>query len=327
MDHREAIPILTRSRWVPRYSGKLHQVGRVVHLKSPAPPPGLYRTGSIGTEVRLGGALSEEEKALFLKGLPSLWGHLWGWRVVTPQGVWGCGLPPADQDPIPCGPVLGRIWSSGIVLFDQVGMGDLEEASVQERIEQDLGIGDIPNVAASLRLAAGLHLMDRASRQVGIPYAPVEVWGRLAEVAHSGRVGAETVLRDLETQRVAESRRTTTPTPPGGFLSTVRSEAVGPGPTRIRDRIEQSMANSGASLHAVRQAYGQTLEVRWSLRGSGVFSTLVDSETLNIVDAGICLAGTDRRFTLDSLPSVIDEGVNRSLIVVTRHTGSEDEEY
>lgn len=48
------------------------------------------------------------------------------------------------------------------------------------------------------------------------------------------------------------------------------------------------------------------------------FITVVHPITLQVLDAGICLAGADRMVTLDSLPSVIREAIQTSRLVITR---------
>ena len=45
---------------------------------------------------------------------------------------------------------------------------------------------------------------------------------------------------------------------------------------------------------------------------------VVDAITLQVYDAGVCLAGEDRLVTLDSLPSVIREAIDTSRLVITR---------
>jgi hypothetical protein len=46
---------------------------------------------------------------------------------------------------------------------------------------------------------------------------------------------------------------------------------------------------------------------------------LLDAQTLQVLDAGICLAGEDRLVTFESLFSVIREAIETDVLVVTRH--------
>ncbi len=48
------------------------------------------------------------------------------------------------------------------------------------------------------------------------------------------------------------------------------------------------------------------------------FITVVNEESLQVMDAGICLSGSDRMVTLESLPSVIREGYETDQLNITR---------
>lgn len=45
---------------------------------------------------------------------------------------------------------------------------------------------------------------------------------------------------------------------------------------------------------------------------------MVAADSLNVLDAGICLDGADGALTLESLPGVIREAVETGALVVTR---------
>jgi hypothetical protein len=49
------------------------------------------------------------------------------------------------------------------------------------------------------------------------------------------------------------------------------------------------------------------------------FISIVDADSLQVVDAGVCLAGADSKVTLESLPSVIREAIDTDVLVITRH--------
>jgi len=44
----------------------------------------------------------------------------------------------------------------------------------------------------------------------------------------------------------------------------------------------------------------------------------IDAITLQVWDAGVCLAGEDRLVTLESLPGVIREAIETGRLVITR---------
>ncbi len=49
------------------------------------------------------------------------------------------------------------------------------------------------------------------------------------------------------------------------------------------------------------------------------FECVVDKRTLHVVDAGICLRGNDRLFTLESLPPVISQAIRQGVLHVFRN--------
>ncbi|MEO5366960.1 MAG: hypothetical protein H7831_11565 [Magnetococcus sp. WYHC-3] len=76
---------------------------------------------------------------------------------------------------------------------------------------------------------------------------------------------------------------------------------------------------SGAALLDTRPSYRRNemvVQFRFSHRR---FECVVDRNTLQIIDAGICLRGNDATFTLESLPLVIDQAIKESKLHVFRH--------
>ena len=73
---------------------------------------------------------------------------------------------------------------------------------------------------------------------------------------------------------------------------------------------------------AARRLSGERLEVRLIVDDVRLIA-VVAADSLQVLDAGLCLAGADRTVTLDSLPSVVREAVRTSCLNLTRH----DEEH
>lgn len=71
-------------------------------------------------------------------------------------------------------------------------------------------------------------------------------------------------------------------------------------------RIQQALARVGAKYQSHREV-GDCFSVTYEVNGEAHRST-VDKNSLSIQSAGICLAGTDAAFDLQSLVSVIEEG-------------------
>lgn len=81
---------------------------------------------------------------------------------------------------------------------------------------------------------------------------------------------------------------------------------------RKEERLRASLQRGGAVLRSYVER-GNTYTVEFTVDGER-HRSVVDSETLRVSSAGICLNGGDRNFDLQSLVGVIREGHDRSLI-------------
>jgi hypothetical protein len=97
-----------------------------------------------------------------------------------------------------------------------------------------------------------------------------------------------------------------------------RSPAVAATRANAAERAEAALEAAGARPVSTRLLDQDRMEVRYRFL-SNRFVTVVHPISLQVLDAGICLAGADRMVTLDSLPSVIREGVDTHRLVITRH--------
>jgi hypothetical protein len=86
-----------------------------------------------------------------------------------------------------------------------------------------------------------------------------------------------------------------------------------------------ALAVGGAQYLDSRPSYNKgEMVVRYRMNGRGLECTC-DAQTLRIIDSGCCLTNhatgeqTDTRFTLESLPGVIQEADRRNILVVYRH--------
>lgn len=82
-------------------------------------------------------------------------------------------------------------------------------------------------------------------------------------------------------------------------------------------RAEDALEAAGARTSSTRLLDPQRLQVRYRFMNQS-FITVVHPITLQVLDAGICLAGADRMVTIDSLPSVIREAIDTHRLVITR---------
>lgn len=145
----------------------------------------------------------------------------------------------------------------------------------------------------------------------------IERW-RQAEAERRRREAEE--LRQREAER--ERRRT---------IRRELAERLGDGATRrqaakvdFNEAARAALAVGGAELLDTRRAYhASEMIVRFRYSGRR-FECTCDKDTLRIIDSGICLIdhGTgvrgDQRFTLESLPGVIDQAMREGALVVFR---------
>ena len=82
--------------------------------------------------------------------------------------------------------------------------------------------------------------------------------------------------------------------------------------------MQAALEKAGAQLLDLRALQGQQLEVIFRVDGER-FHTVVRADTLQVLDAGICLSGHDADLTLESLPGVIREAILEDVLVITRH--------
>jgi hypothetical protein len=140
------------------------------------------------------------------------------------------------------------------------------------------------------------------------------------------RVRAEERRVEMERIRVEEEARTAAEAKREEALKSIGT-AVGRRQLAEHDfeaAARAALAISGADLLDHRQSYNRNnMVVQYRFRGRRL-ECEVDKRTLRIVDAGVCLDDHrgekgDTYFTLESLPGVIKEAMDRRKLVVWRH--------
>ena len=275
-----------------------------------------------------------------IEALPGVRGHVALGRLVHDRAA---AEPvhclPEEQPPL-LAPCRARRWHSGELVFDQIEFeGEAEEAA-RHALEENGTLAGVKGIPASLRAAFGYAVMDAASRALGIAVSPVEVRAHILEVAERGRPAAEAILRRLHEERegyrrarealerAAEAQRTVEQAQRAAEAAErerarIRHELRRAGPGRgatesnADARAEAALDGSGARLLGTRSLGGGNLEVTFRFMGER-FISVVQAITMQVQDAGICLAGADREVTLDSLPSVIREAIEGGRLVITR---------
>jgi hypothetical protein len=82
-------------------------------------------------------------------------------------------------------------------------------------------------------------------------------------------------------------------------------------------RLESALSVAGAKLIEWKPVGKGFVDVTWEFLGEQFIST-VKEDDLRVLNAGICLAGSDQRQTLTSLPAVAQYAIKQGGLVVTR---------
>lgn len=260
-----------------------------------------------------------------LEGLPRVRGHLWGTRLVREGAVAEpLELMPEEQPPV-LAPVNARRWHDGALLFDSVEFEGEAEDQARRAMEEGHPLASVKGVSAPLRAAFGYVLLEAASRTLGIRFVPAEARTRVQAIAEKGRAEAEECLRTLLREREAHQRALVA-RQERELTSALVVEAPEREQSRQRtqtrpgdmSRAEAALHGAGARLLNHRWLSGNQLEVTYAFMEER-FISIVDANSLQVVDAGVCLAGADSEVTLESLPSVIREAIDTGVLVVTRY--------
>jgi hypothetical protein len=291
------------------------------------PAPGFWRFEIRGRDARPIAPADPPD----LSELPAVRGYAVADYLVH-QHAERLALPPADQ-PLTFAPLVGRRWPTGALLFDTLDFEAGIEEEVRERYTAGQPLAELSGVPAALRAAYAYAVLLRASARDGVPARPAEARGSVAAIAAGGEPAARQVLRDLRREREQQpaagqlshdqpgAGQLSHDQPAAGQLSHDQPAASAPQtPARARlsaeDRADAALFAANAALRDTRWLANGVLEVRYDLDGER-FVTLVDGQTMRVVDAGICLDGHDDRLTLDSLPGVIREAIRDHRLHIT----------
>ena len=253
----------------------------------------------------------ERAEPVELSALPAVRGH-WaeGWIYASGRELARVALPPAEE-PSPLARCTGRRWHSGDVLLESIDFEDDAELEARAALEEGRAIGAVRGIVPSLRAAFGFAVAAGVARSLDIPVSPREVAGRVHEIAEGGRAAATGFLQAIaeERRRAAETIRL------ASMVGTARLRGRPGDPTA---RADAALEGAGARMLNCRRLGDGQLEIRFELSGERIIC-VVDAGSLQVLDAGVCLAGADRELTLDSLPSVIREAIDTDQLNITRH--------
>lgn len=305
---------------VPYLGGPLVSLAdRAVRLKASAPlEPGYYRFRLSGRNASPLGPADRPD----LGHLPSRTGHFIGGYLALEGGRFGRLELCPETETEALAPVRARALPDGTLLFDEACFETEVELAAREALDDGRPLDDIKGVGATLRAAFAVGLALRAGRERGIAISPAEARGAIADICARGAAAAAALVLGIETRRIehdAERRASLH----DERIRRASSRAVNAARALPRgsadpiERAEEALRLAGARFLSARRLSDEQLEVRYAFEGER-FVTIVSAATLQVLDAGICLAGADREVTLDSLPSVVREAVETEQLVITR---------
>jgi hypothetical protein len=289
------------TRLVLPFLGGAHVVGarrRFRLTESPAEPGWWTFTisGRKATPV-------ERAAAPELDGLDKVTGHLHRDHIFLPGARTHLVNFLPDDEPMPFTLCSARRWHSGDLLFDMLEFESEAEEEARRAFEDGIGLAQVRGVPATLRAAFGYAVAERVARASDVSLNPLEVRRHLLAIAERGpEVAEELVGRVLaiRAEQIERARRRDAARRARELARELARDPVG--------RAERALAAAGAEPLGIRRLGQDQLEVRYRFDGER-FRTIVMADTLQVIDAGFCLAGADRELTLESLPSAIREAI------------------
>jgi len=267
----------------------------------------------------------EPASPVALGSLPVLRGH-WvsGWVAADGKTVARIALPP-DDEPAPLARVTARRWYSGDWLFDATDLEDNAELAARDALEAGRPLGDdIKGLVPSLRAAFGYALGIAVARELAIEVTPRELARRVVEISRGGRTIVAAMFEALLEQRRREAeemrRRQAEAEAVARLAGTVARARVRPRAHDPVRRADDALAGARARMLACRRiAGGEQLDVTYEVDGTRIHS-IVFTDSLQVIDPGICLAGAHRVLTLDAMPSVVREAIDEDHLNITRRS-------
>ncbi|MDF1813059.1 MAG: hypothetical protein P1V20_12620 [Verrucomicrobiales bacterium] len=189
---------------------------------------------------------------------------------------------PEDEDLERFTPVTAWEWFDGNLLLGAIEFETDAETAVREAYEDETSIEAIKAVTPAL---ANAFILETTARELG----------------------REAVRRREETRLLREQ----------DAKNRANQARITAAENSIEGRIAIALSHSGAELIDWRRNGGGTVAVRYRVGGQRI-ECIIDSNTLSIVDSGICLDGTDGELNLTSLPSAVQEAIDTGQLHVYR---------
>lgn len=274
--------------------------------------PGWWKVRVSGRKA----SLAEPTEAPSLDELPKVRGH-WAEGMIFSTGKDAERVDLCLEEPASLAPCIARRWPGGELLFENVDFEDEAEDNARRALEDQQDISHLKGVSPALRAAFGCALGANLARRRGVRVSPLELRAHWAAIAEGGIAQAQLALDGiLEARRLAELQVATRE-------ATRRRQArIRARPEDVWDQVVSALQGTGAEPLSTRVQRGQhgrsNVEVTFRFMGER-FISVVDLETFQVWDSGVCLDGADAMVTLDSLPGVLREAIDTDQLVITRH--------
>jgi hypothetical protein len=294
----------TEETIAPVVNGQLWLSDRRLRLSG---DDGWFRVKVSGRKAERIRAANDDEIKTALNKLPSVRGPMIAAGLVHDLSCYAVEF--STEEPPLFAPLkarrIGDLW-----LWDELEFESEVEEIVRRQLEEGGNLSQVKGVSSALRAAFAFALGQKRSRELQIPALPAELRGSVRQIADEGFPAADEALRRLARERAvfaAQAARIVTTGRPARRVT-----------DDLESRVEESLRGSGARLFGVRRLAEGQVEVRWQIQGTRIIS-IVEEDSLQVVNSGVCLAGADQMVTLDSLPGVIREAIEDDVLVITRH--------
>jgi hypothetical protein len=196
------------------------------------------------------------------------------------------------------------------LLFDTIEFEDDAELAARDALEHQRPLGSVRGATPSLRAAFGYALGRVGSRD--IPLSMRELTPHVLAIAEQGLESVRAIAARLTDER---RHATATQRLREALASlVVRDRAADP-----MQRADDVLEAAGARMLSARRiGGGAQLDVTYEIDGERIMS-IVDIDTFQVIDPGVCLAGEHRVLTLDAMPSVVREAIAEDHLNITRH--------
>lgn len=257
-----------------------------------------------------------------VSSLPAVRGHfVSGWIVVDGRTLHRLALPP-DDEPAPLSRITARRWYSGDVLFDSIEFEDDAELSARAALEERRALTDIKGIVPSLRAAFAYAVGMSVAAELNVGITPRELRTSVVTIADRGRAAVVEMFDQILAQRRREAEEAQRRVEEAAHRLRLADATRGArNVDRHRDpvrRADDVLERAGARMMSARRLAGNTqLDVIYDVDGNRIMS-IIDIDSFQVLDPGVCLAGAHRVLTLDAMPSVIREAIEEDHLNITR---------